>query len=341
MISGRPYAPADESALLRLVETPLPGWVRLRYAYAKGYAAGEGLKGAHLALSVVEDAARGLCGASTRTTRAVWLDGAVQRVGYLSGLRSFPWARRGFALSRGLRQARAQAADDPSAVDFATVLAGNPGVVGLLTSGRPGLPQCRRAGRLETCVLTPLPGADPSDGALFEDIAAFYRREAPRKPLFPVLEERHPSLRDEDFFCLRRNGRIVGAAAVWSHGDFRRIFVDGYAPAMRAMRPFANAWSRCRGAPLLPSPSDELRCRYLAYALVENDDPALFAELLSCARRRTERANLVLTLHERDLLLPTVAKLHPWRYGSDLLAASFDTYPRPFGGIPHIEAGAL
>lgn len=341
MSFGRPYSPADESALLRLVETPMPGWVRLRYAYAKGYAAGEGLKGAHLALSIVEDAARGLCGASTRTTRAVWLDGSVQRVGYLSGLRSFPWARRGFALYRGLRQARLQAAEDPSAVDFATVLAGNAGMVELLTSGRPGLPHCRREGRLETCVLAPLPKRESREEIAFEELTAFYQREAPRKLFFPVLEERHPTLRESDFFAVRRQGRVVAAAAVWSHGDYRRLFIDGYAPMMRAIRPLVNGWSRCCGAPRLPSAGSELRCRYLAYALVENDDPVLFADLLDMARWRTEGANLVLTLYERDPLLPVVRRLHPWCYASELLAASFESDPRPFNGIPHIESGAL
>lgn len=341
MSVGRPYRPSDEADLLRLVETPSPGWVRLRYAYSRGYAAGEGLKGSNPALSVVEDPARGLCGCSTRTTRAVWMDGEIRRLGYLSGLRSFPWARRGFALYRGLRQARIQAQDDPSAVDFATVLAGNEGVVDLLASHRPGLPCCRREGRLETCVLAPLPAAADHGDAAFPEIAGFYRREAPRKFLFPVLEERHPTLREDDFLCLRRNGRIVGAAAVWSHGDYRRIRVDGYAPAMRLARPLANLRSGFCGSPRLPVPGSELPCRYLAYALVENDEPALFGELLEMARRRTEGANLVLTLHERDPLSSVAARLHPWRYASDLLAASFEGEPRPFAGIPHIEAGAL
>ena len=319
----------------------MPGWARLRYAYAEGYAAGEGLKGSRLAISVVEDETRGLCGASTRTTRAVWMNGAAERVGYLSGLRSFPWARRGFALYRGLRQARLQAADDPSAVDFATVLSGNAGVADLLTSRRPGLPLCRREDRLETCVLAPLVPRDAEDGPSFAEISAFYRREAPRKFLFPMLEERHPSLREEDFFALRRGGRVVGAAAVWSHGDYRRLFIDGYSAGMRAVWPIANILSLLRKAPLLPSVGAELRCRYLAYALVENDDPALFARLLETARRRTAGANLVLTLSARDPLLAAVRSLNPWRYTSELLAASFAGEPRPFDGIPHIEAGAL
>ena len=45
MTHARFYRPSDEPELVRLATAPMPGWARLKYDYASGYAAAEALKG--------------------------------------------------------------------------------------------------------------------------------------------------------------------------------------------------------------------------------------------------------------------------------------------------------
>ena len=45
MMRARMYRPSDEADLVRLASAAMPGWARLRYDYAAGYAAAEALKG--------------------------------------------------------------------------------------------------------------------------------------------------------------------------------------------------------------------------------------------------------------------------------------------------------
>ncbi|MBQ1428478.1 MAG: hypothetical protein IIZ06_02320, partial [Kiritimatiellae bacterium] len=54
MMRARMYRPSDEADLVRLASAAMPGWARLRYDYAAGYAAAEALKGA-CEIVVVED----------------------------------------------------------------------------------------------------------------------------------------------------------------------------------------------------------------------------------------------------------------------------------------------
>ena len=41
MMRARMYRPSDEADLVRLASAAMPGWARLRYDYAAGYAAAE------------------------------------------------------------------------------------------------------------------------------------------------------------------------------------------------------------------------------------------------------------------------------------------------------------
>ena len=107
------------------------------------------------------------------------------------------------------------------------------------------------------------------------------------------------------------------------------------------LRPFLNVLFRFSCCPLLPSPRSEFACSYLAYALAENDDPALFADLVEGARRICRGRNLVLSLHSRDPLTRVAGKFGGWRYRSDFLTVEFAGRPRDLRGIPYIEAGAL
>ena len=329
-----------ESELVRLASAPMPGWARLRYDYAAGYVAAEALKGA-CEIVVVEDGEGRVAGCGTRATRHLYLDGEPQRIGYLSGLRSFPSARRGWGLFRGFRALADLEKAHPNALTFTTILDDNPEARALLTSGRVGLPKYCPHGRVVTYALSPRCGAAPERASL-DELKEFYARESPRKQLFPVFGETlPPGLSVDDFFVVRRGGRIAAAGAVWNHGDRRRIFVDGYMLRLSVLRPFLNLLFRVSRCPLLPSPGSEFQCSYLAYALAENDDTALFAELVDAARRICRGRNLVFSLHSRDPLTRVAGKFGGWRYRSDFLTVEFEGRPRDLRGIPYIESGAL
>ena len=340
MMRARMYRPSDEADLVRLASAAMPGWARLRYDYAPGYAAAEALKGA-CEIVVVEDEEGCMAGCGTRATRRLYLDGAPQDVGYLSGLRSFPGARRGWGLFRGFRAIAELEAAAPNALTFTTILDDNAEARELLTSGRAGLPKYSPRGRVVTYALAPRGGAEP-ERASFDELEEFYARVSPRKQLFPVFGKAlPPGLSADDFFVVRRGGRVAAAGAVWNHGERRRIFVDGYMLRLRVLRPFLNVLFRFSNCPLLPSPGSEFACSYLAYALAENDDPSLFAVLVEAARRICRGRNLVLSLHSHDPLTRVAAKFGGWRYRSDFLTVEFAGRPRDLRGIPYIESGAL
>ncbi len=344
MIRIRPYRPEDETALLKLASVPMPGWIRLRYDYAEGYAVGEGLKGDRVEILVAEDPDDGgiiMCG--THSSRSLWLDGRPQRVGYLSGLRSSQTARNGFGLFRGFKLFRQRMASDPVACAYTTILMGNPKARALLTSGRAGLPRYIPHGKVITWTIAPRRPEAGTDSVPAGALHSFYEREAPRRPLFPVFGKGfHPSLTERDFFAIRREGRIVAAAAVWDHGSYRRLVVDGYGnPLAALLRLPVNLWARCAGYPALPSGGKALGCVYLAYALAENDDPILFAELVARAASRTGGRNLVVALHDSDPLCAVMRRWPAWRYESEFMTVSYDESERPFSGVPHIEVGAL
>ena len=194
----------DEPDLVRLASEPMPGWARLRYDYAAGYAAAEALKG-ESEIIVVEDAEGRVAGCGTRSTTLRYLDGEPARIGYLSGLRSFPERRGGLAFFRGLGKLGELERGNPNALTFMTILAGNPEGRSLLTSGRVGLPACRPRGTVVTYALSARRdrggGAERADP---DELRGFYEREAPRKPLFPVFGETlPPGLSPDDFLAVR------------------------------------------------------------------------------------------------------------------------------------------
>ena len=342
MTYARLYRPSDEPELVRLAAAPMPGWARLRYDTASGYAAVEALKG-DSEIVVVEDADGHVAGCGTRSTTLRYLDGVPARIGYLGGLRSFPGPRGGFGFFRGFRFLTEIERANPNALTVTTILDGNAQGRALLTSGRAGIPAyCPRAG-IVTYALAPYGRAlAPRAPQQFDEFLSFYAREAPRKQLFPVLDDKLPQgLSPEDFLCIRRSGRIVAAGAVWHHGMRRRIFIDGYGRAFSLVRPLAGVVSRLVGLPVPPPPGGEFRCAYLAYALAENDEPALFGELVEAARSLTGGANLVLSLHADDPLASSMRRTRAWRFGSNLYTVSFDGGRSEFAGVPYVEAGAL
>ena len=340
-MNGRLYRTEDEKDLIRLAEASMPGWVKLKHLYGSGYAQSEKLKGDG-EIIVVERGDGLVAGCGTCSTRMVYLDGRPSKIGYLSGLKSFADRRGGFGFYRGLLMLAELERSNPHEFTFMTVLKNNSRAHTLLLSGRHGLPRCRSLGEIVTYALSALPERD-CQKASFDELKEFYSRHSPRKQLFPLFGEDFfpPGISADDFFVIRKSGRIVAAGALWSHGKRRKIVVDGYNSLMRVARPAVNALSSLLNMPRLPLVGEEFRCTYLAYALVENDSLDLFSELMDAARRNCNGSNLVLSLHSLDPLCKALSLLRAWRYKSEMIEAAFGGRGFGFNGVPHLEAGAL
>ena len=105
--------------------------------------------------------------------------------------------------------------------------------------------------------------------------------------------------------------RIVGMVAAWDQHAYRQHIVHAYTGWLRLLRPFYNLTGWLHGSAGLPVAGQPLRTLMAALPLVEDDDPAIFASLLSALRERSGGGpwtHLLVGLHERDPLLPVAQR---------------------------------
>lgn len=347
--------PTDNDALRELTEVPMPGVFRVAYRQSPDFFAGETIRGDEARVGVLTNATNKVLGCGSRVVRRAWFHGAYRRTGYYCTLRAFPEGRNGRAILVAYRWARKVEQTDPLAVITSTIISANTRVIRLLTSRHAGLPAYLDAGVIVsfTAAAKALKRHVPNnvyeilDGEAAGEIAvrAFYAAAADTPPLFPELPVNLPAgLTWRDFIVLRKNGRIVAAAAVWNQSATRQIRVVGYHPLLGAVRPLANLFLRCVRLPLLPSAGTDLPFRYLAFRKVSAAEPNAFRVLLAAAATRlAPNESLSFSLHECDPLQAEMTTVRAIRYASRLYTLSYEANPQPvdWGGVPYIEAAML
>lgn len=345
---------ADEPALRALTEVEMPGAIRMAFRQTPDFFAAEVVRG-ETRLGVLTDDSDAVLGCGARVVRRAWFDGAWRRTGYYCTLRATPSGRNARAVVTAYRWAREVERADPLAVITSTVMSGNVHARRLLTSRRLALPAYLDAGGIVSFAATAKAlrrlqaeraGSEVVSATVVGEAAlrAFYAEGTDHQPLFPALPDPlPPGLSPSDFIVIRRDGKIVAAAALWDQGPFRQVRITGYAPWLRMVRPLANLGLSPLGYPELPSPGEDLRFRYLAFRKIcgEGDLPRL---LLAAAGSRLESGEcLAFALHERDRLLEDLKGLRAIRTASRLYTLSHDANPHPvdFGGVPYVEAAML
>ena len=351
----RAFLPHDEADLQRLTHQPMPGWIRLAYCNSPSYRAGEAIKGDEVSVNVFVDADGHLGGCWTHAIKHLWLEGRRQRVGYLTGLRSFAFARNQRGLFRGYEWVRERERTDPLPLSITSIVSANKPIRTLLTSRRANLPAYLEAGEIVTFGVTSRAiqrrfrmanGYAVLDGNTVGEmrLRAFYNEVSPRRTLFPVLPSTLPTgLTWRDFVVLEKDGEIVAAAAVWNQQAIRQIHVASYHPLLAVLRPLLNPILKLSGYFPLPPPRQDMDCVYLAYRLTRNESPTEFESLLAATVSRTGQRILFFALHENDALLPNALRLTAWHYRSMLYTVSFASDPAPFvfHQPPYIELATL
>lgn len=358
-------ATPDADADLRriLAETPMPGRIAVSFRREPSYFAAAVVDGRfHQVFAARDCAADRLVGFGARSVREMYVNGRVEPVGYVSSLRLLAEHRNRGLMARGIAFFRKLHADGRTPLYLTTIAEGNDTALGLLMSGRAGLPALHFAGKYHTVALplgrrrTPaVGGIRPATEADLPEILAFLNSVGPARQFFPRYEP-------EDFFCpqgafrdLRpadlllayRGGTLVGTLAGWDQCAFRQTVVQRYEPPLRWLRPFYNGWARCRGLPGLPAPGEAFPYLTAALPVVRDGDPEVFAALLEAllTRPRQGREYLLLGLYEADPLLAVVRGYRATWYTTRLYLVCWEDgeglRAKVDGRPPYLELGTL
>jgi hypothetical protein len=351
MTAFRLASTGDDEQLRRLLrENGMPGWVEMSMQREPSYFAGVDRFGRDWAV-LAEDGGE-LVGMYAASVLPLCVNGAVERVGYLGGLRIQPAHRRRI---RHLREGFAsihQLAPEATTVPwwFTLIAEDNDVARRLLESGVRGLPRYRAIGSYATYAVAAARGQPRAlwrrlrPGEL-PSLLAWHRQLAARQQLTPVLDEQHLRRIGTDGLWMCGDGDgFVGMAVLWNQGAFKQVVVRRYRGALRWLRPAYNGYARLARRVALPAQGAALGQTFVAFLTLapqvvadRSTMRALLADLLS----KCSTPVAALGLHDEHPLLPALAGFKPMRYAARVYAVEFGEPARLDGRPVQPEAALL
>ena len=296
MISFALATEADDAGIRRLLATnPMPGRIRVRFerepSYFAGCAPGTDVLVARDGASVV--------GVACRSIRPLYVNGAVEEIGYLGHLRVDRAYRGQLLTARGYRVMRELHEQRPARGYYTTIVEGNAQAEGVLVRRSRGvMPQYKFVERLYTLALN-VGRASARPG----------RAEA--RPTFGNL-----------FPAYDPQGEIVtvpgGSAALLDQRAHKQTVIDGYDRALRLARPFYNLVGRI----MLPKPNTTLNHAYVTHFQAE-DPHALITAILE---RAGNYDHVLFGFTESDPALEIARRFKPVEYVSSIYTVAFDDH---------------
>jgi hypothetical protein len=266
-------------------------------------------------------------------------------------------------VARGYRFLRELDADGQADYYLTTIAADNLTAVGLLTSGRAGLPTYHRVGTYHTLAISaaraqraaPGAGAITTRSATAADLPAildFLRNQAARYEFLPAYSEADFGPQATTFHGLpwerislaEDATGLVGTLAVWDQRPFKQVVVQSYPWWWRLARRPYNVYAQLRGTPRLGVPGETLPCLAAALVAVAPDHPGMFAALLQHAARQVAPGDYLLVgLAESDPLLGAARPLadHTYDTGIYLVTWKPDRLPILNDRPLYLELGCL
>ena len=353
--------PEEEPQLRALLaRNPVPGLIEVTYCREPDYYLGCQVMGDRVQVGVCRRNGREIVGIAQRSSRLMFVNGAAERVGYLSQLRlDQPYWGQGLT-REGFRYGRKLHAAGDVRGYITTIIELNRRARAILETPREPFPHYHDIGRVYTLALIvrrPRPTADEvqiSRGADLAEIVSFLNREGARRQFFYRYEVADFSsgrlfgFSLDDLFVARRGGEIIGLLGYWNQAHFKQTVISGYHPAIGLIKPFYNSYLRLIGGRPLPPAGQRLSHGYAALTCVRADEAPVFAALLQrVVNLAQERGDgyLMIGLHEADPLLPIARALPHVAYRSRLYAVTWEEdetfYDQLDQRVPHIEIATL
>lgn len=294
--------PADGERLLKLYsEKSRDGNVRINLDMSPDIFDAVSVSGYSYEIQAVEDVSTGeLVATGIRSLRKCFVNGQVQTIGYLSGLRVAGKYRKSRAMFMIFKKLRELYLQGECFAYLTSVFNGNETAKKVLTSGKAGMPSFKELGQLNTFVFKPRFLKRTTcenfriERGTHEDIpelVQFLQKEGSRYQFFPYLEEDDfryqqgflKNLEINNIYIARKDGRITGCLAFIDQTSFRRWKVDGYSPMLKRTRRLVNIGAALLGLPSYPREQQCFHYHLISLVCIENNETKMFRALFNAA----------------------------------------------------------
>lgn len=260
-------------------------------------------------------------GLGARFELDAFINGNVQRFGYLSELR----ATGGFKFRRSLllqayRSMRQYHEAGNTAFYLTTIIADNTAARRLLEAGLSDMPTYSPIEMMATIIIPVRSGARVRGSN--RHITAATAKDLPAisgklnhsgqnyqfHPFWPENTLRSPDrcrgLEASDFLVCQDEGGFRGCLALWDQRSFKQSVIRGYSSPLAYLRPAYNLAAPLFRRPRLPAPGASLESGILSHLVVEQEDEATAVSLIRQACRNGSQRGL-------DYVMIGVAERNP------------------------------
>jgi hypothetical protein len=355
-------ATEEDDGLLRncLKNNKMDGAISLAFETEPSFFDALDIQGRESQVILVKDGDKAV-GFGIRSIEPRYVDGKIEDVGYLSGLRGYPEYRNGTFLARGYRFLRELDQDGKVPFYLTTIIEDNSLARKILESGRVGLPNYTPLGVLSSSVIKPRVKKSKKKHDVvkgnelpLERIVDFLKLEGRNKQFFPCYpftdfgSSRLRGLEQEDFYVAIDGEEIIGTLAKWGQEKFKQTRVIGYDKRLSIARPLINIASRFSNIPNLPRKGELLHHFYAALPVTKNNDPEILESLVvevASDEKNQKYGYFTIGLMQGDPLREAIKSFKPRDYNSVLYAVTFDDSHKHLnflnGRVPYLELGAL
>ncbi len=165
----------------------------------------------------------------------------------------------------------------------------NESVIKMLTKRRERLPYAIPVCKMDAFIINPkVKVKNPHPELQFSQVTAsdekevisFVNEHGKRHDLFHKLDSVSDvkGLKAEDFYCLKRDGRVVAAAAIWNRQDVKQYILKECRGKMKLVR-LLNPLLSALGYITIQPDNTKVNLAYVSFMEAENDDPELYTSL--------------------------------------------------------------
>lgn len=356
----RDAKPSDNEGLVALAHAcSMSGDIELRMDRAPDFFALNRLEGERWRLAVAEREGV-VVGCVCFSERQCYLDGVVQRTGYVGDLKVHP-DHRDSVIADGLSRYAADCMNGlPERTPvLITVLAGNAAMERRLDGPR-GLPRFSRVATIRTHSLSILwkrrnrvrrVSVSRANWNDIGEMAGLWRNVAEHRQLAPAhggdslarWVREAPGLDMHDFRLARGpDGRLLGFVGLWDQRQFKQLTVVRYSPRMAMARRVFNAVAPAVGAEGLPAAGAALNVVTATHVCVPPDRPDILRALLVSGHNELRGSGCALLNIGLDKSDPLTAALQglfaqPTDIHAYVANARGKAWDRELGGILHYE----